>query len=179
MRSCDRLESVVVLVVALVVLLMVPFAAAYGTATHTRLDTQTRTERATQHQVAAVLVEDARPVSGENRPAWSSEDRGHARAQWSLAGSKHTGDVPTTAGATSGQTISVWINSDGDPVTAPATGTENAATAGSAASMMWAAGAGGCVVLLVGIRWAITRHRMSQWAAEWYELGKPPGRHVR
>nr|WP_271213613.1 hypothetical protein [Rhodococcus wratislaviensis]GLK40795.1 hypothetical protein GCM10017611_76700 [Rhodococcus wratislaviensis] len=94
------------LVVVLVVLILVPFAAAYGTATYTRLDSQARAEGAAEHQVAAVLVEDSRPVSGEHRPVWSSEDRGHARARWTLAGSSHTGEVQTSADTKAGQTAS-------------------------------------------------------------------------
>lgn len=180
MRPCDRLESVVVLVVVLVVLILVPFAAACGTATYTRLDAQARAERAAEHQVAAVLVEDSRPVSGEHRPVWSAEDRGHARAQWTLAGRSHSGDVQSAAGARAGHAVSVWINSTGDlaPAPAPATGTENAATAVSAAVVLWSAGASGAAVLLRGVRWATSRHRMSRWAAEWNELGKPTGWHV-
>jgi hypothetical protein len=174
MRPYDRLDSVLVLVVALLVLIMVPFAAAYGTATNTRLAAQARTERATEYQVAAVLLENSRPVSAD-MPTRSPLHRDHARAQWLLQGIAHTGDAPTTSYAKSGETISVWIDSNGDLVAAPTTGTENAATAVSAAFVTWTIGASCSVLILCGVRQATSRHRMSQWAREWNELDKPPG----
>ncbi|KAF0963842.1 Rv1733c family protein [Rhodococcus sp. T7] len=178
MRPSDRVESILVLVVAVVVvLLLVPVAAAYGTATHTRLDVQARAERATAQQVPAVLVEDARPGRGEV-PNGTPHDSDHARARWSLQTIAHTGDVPAPPGSRSGATVTVWINSTGEPVAAPATDTETAAAAVLTAVVIWAAGASGGAVLLCGVHAATTRHRMAQWDAEWNELDKPPGWHV-
>ncbi|QTJ71203.1 hypothetical protein HYG77_37890 (plasmid) [Rhodococcus sp. ZPP] len=177
MRPCDRVESTLVLIVAVVVLLLVPVAVAYGIATHTRLDAQARADRATAQQVPAVLVEDARPGRGD-LPTGTPRTSDHARARWSLQTIAHTGEVPAPPDARAGETVNVWLNSSGEPVAAPATNTETAAAAVSTAVVIWAAGASGAAVLLCGVHAATTRHRMTQWDAEWNELDKPPGWHV-
>ena len=176
-RPGDRLESVLVLAVTVWVLILVPFAAAFGTATHTRLDAQTSADRATLQQVPAVLAEDALPGKGDVPARWP-QDSAHARAQWSVQGVPHTGDVTAPAGSRAGETVSVWIDAQGDLVAAPATGTDNAVTAGGAAVTVWVAGAMGGVVLLLGVYAATTRYNMAQWDAEWNEIDNPPGRQV-
>lgn len=177
MRPCDRLESVLVLVVTVWVLMMVPIAAAFGTATYTRLDAQARADRATSQQVPAVLVEDARPGRGDVPARWP-QDSAHGRAQWSVQGVPRGGDAPAPPGARVGETVSVWIDAQGELVAAPATGADTAAAAVIAAVVVWVAGAIGGVVLLLGVHAATARHRMAHWDAEWNELGKPPGRQV-
>lgn len=173
-RPCDRFESVLVLFVVVVVLLMVPFAAAYGTATFTRLDAQARADRAASQQIPAVLMEDSLPGAAAVANQ-SHHTIFHAQAQWSVQNMAHTGDVPAPTGARAGETVSVWIDENGELVSAPASSTEIAATAVSTAIVAWVVGAIGGGVALCGAHVAITRHRLAHWDAEGNELGKPPG----
>ncbi|WP_041810862.1 Rv1733c family protein [Rhodococcus jostii] len=173
MRGSCRLESSVFLLVVAVVLSLVPLAAAFGTATRTRLDDQSRADRATRQQIAAVLLEDANVNLADTTPATGAT--GQAPARWAVAGTTHTGLVQTAPEAKTGQTISIWIDPAGKIVSAPKTGTENAFEAVGAALALWTMGTTICLTMMIGIRWAGTRYRMSQWDREWRNLGKAPG----
>lgn len=173
MRGSDRLESSVLLVVIALILILVPIAAAFGTATNTRLDDQSRADREIRHQIPAVLLEDASVNLADTTPATATT--GQAPAQWTADGTTHTGQVRTAPEATARQTISIWIDPAGDLADAPKTGAENAAEAVGAALVLWTMGATICLTALMGIRWAGTRYRMSQWDREWRNLGKTPG----
>ena len=173
MRGSYRLESSVLLVVVALVLILVPFAAAFGTATNARLNDQSRADRETRHQVAAVLLEDASVNLADTTPATATT--GQAPAQWTADGTRHTGQVQTEPEATAGQTISIWIDPAGHVVDAPKTSRENASEAVAAALAVWTMGATICFMVWMGIRWAGTRYRMSQWDREWRNLGKAPG----
>ncbi|MDH6291039.1 hypothetical protein ACNJ7E_32060 [Rhodococcus sp. NM-2] len=173
MRGGHRLESSVFLAVVALVLILVPLASAFGTATHTRLDDQSRADRENRHQIAAVLLEDATVNLADTTPATGAT--GQAPARWAVDGTTRTGQVLTAPEAKAGQTISMWIDPAGKIVDAPKTGTENAFEAVGAALALWTMGATICLTMLIGIRWAGTRYRMSQWDREWRNLGKAPG----
>jgi hypothetical protein len=173
MRTSDRLESAAVLLVVVCVLLLIPVAAAVGTATYTRLGDQARTDRETGHQVPAVLLEDS--WVGLSETNLSPEESFLAPAEWIVDGTSHTGEVPTEAGAKSGQTVGVWTDPRGNLVDVPKTGAENAYTAVGVALGVWISSAAICFGILFGIFWAARKYQMSQWGREWRDLGTTPG----
>ncbi|PBC40086.1 hypothetical protein CJ179_33935 [Rhodococcus sp. ACS1] len=173
MRGSDRLESMLVLFVVALILILVPLAAAFGTATNTRLNDQSRADRETRHQIAAVLLADATVNLADTTPATGAT--GQAPAQWAANGTTHTGVVQTGPETKAGQTISIWIDPDGNLADAPKTGTENGLEAVGAALALWTISATACLAVLMGIRWAEARYRLSQWDREWRNLGKAPG----
>lgn len=177
MRRCDRVDAAAALLATVFVLIMVPCAAAFGTATYTGLSEQSHADRQRSHRQAAVLVADPRPGSvAETRTSYR-EPQNHASAHWTAPdGTLRSGDVPTPPpDAKSGDTIDVWIDSNGNLAAEPRSGQENATVAVSAALCVWAAAASGAFLLLSCIRWMNSRRRMRQWDREWNEFGRTPG----
>ncbi len=177
MRRSDRIESVVILIVAVTVLLLVPLAGAIGTAAHARLTDQARSAAASGRQVQALLLENSRPPVAEN-PTRAPTGHDQVRAQWEVDGTERSGLVDTDVGAEAGQTVTVWIDTSGNYMHAPNTGTENAIEAISVAFafLMLGTTAGG--LLLLGIRCLLAAYRRSGWQREWQSLEHTPGRPV-
>ncbi|KAF0958727.1 Rv1733c family protein [Rhodococcus sp. T7] len=177
-RSGDRVESTVVLVMVMFVLLLVPFACAFGTATYTRLTDEARIARQTEQQVSAVLLANPLPPMGDV-PVRGPVGPDRAPAHWSVNGTEHTGDVATGIGDKAGQTVTIWVDSHGNYMTTPNTGTENGFEAVVAALAFWSLGTVINGVLLVGVHSLITKHHLAQWQREWSSLGQAPGSPVR
>jgi hypothetical protein len=98
--------------------------------------------------------------------------------QWSANGQTHTADVPTESAAKAGQTVTVWLDQNGDLVPAPETGSQNAATAVSVACGIWVTATGGYCLLFLVVHWVASRRQQAQLTREWNELDRPPGWHV-
>ncbi|MFC9552539.1 hypothetical protein ACFTWF_16995 [Rhodococcus sp. NPDC056960] len=174
MRRSDRIESTIVLVVVVVALMVVPVAGAVGTATYTRLTERAHQVAGSGRQVPAVLLDDPRPPPGEI-PMRGPAGRDQAPARWVLEGTEHTGVVETDIGARAGQTVTVWVDADGNFMQPPNSGTESGIEAISAAIMFLILGITGCGLLLAGTHGALARYRRSRWQREWQSLGHRPG----
>ncbi|EID77822.1 MULTISPECIES: Rv1733c family protein [Rhodococcus] len=174
MRRSDRIESLMVLIMVGVVLMLVPIAGAVGTATHTRLTEQAQQAAANGQQVPAVLLENPRPPMGEE-PTRGPTGQDQVRARWVVDGTEHTGIVDTGTGARAGQTVTVWVDKDGNYMAAPNTATDNALGAIGAALGFLMLGTVGCGLFLIGFHWLLAKHHRSQLQREWQGLGHAPG----
>ncbi|WP_009472548.1 hypothetical protein [Rhodococcus sp. JVH1] len=176
MRGTDRVDSVVAAVLITVVLIVVPFAAAFGTVTYTGLAERSHAELQTRHAQSAVLVEDPRPVVVADAHSRSPDTQDRATAQWTAPdGTLRSTDVETAPGTHRGDTVTVWVDTNGNVVAEPRSGMQNAAIAVSAALSVWAGAAVGALLLYSGVRWISGRSRMRQWDREWNDLGRTPG----
>lgn len=175
MRGGDRAEAVALLVTAMVLAALVPFAASFGTATYTRMQRQAEIVRTTVRPVPAVLLGDAHPAAHIEASLQHPEPGDSALARWSAAGRERTGVVPTAAGATAGQTVTVLVDAAGNLADPGRSGTQNAAVAVTAACGVWALGAGVANLVLVGLHRILLRQRMRRWDREWSRFGADPG----
>ncbi|MFD7006191.1 hypothetical protein [Rhodococcus jostii] len=176
MRGTDRVDSVVAAVLIAFVLIVVPFAAAFGTVTYTGLAERSHAELQTRHAQSAVLVEDPRPVVVADAHSRSPDTQDRATAQWTAPdGTLRSTDVQTAPGTHRGDTVTVWVDTNGNIVAEPRSGMQNAAIAVSAALSVWAGAAVGALLLYSGVRWISGRSRMRQWDREWNDLGRTPG----
>ncbi|WP_430336034.1 Rv1733c family protein [Rhodococcus sp. ACT016] len=174
MRLSDRLEALSILVIAVVLALLVPVAGAVATNTYSHLSGTAETDRERDHQVSAVLTDDA-PQPLVSTAASAANRVEHAHARWSVNGVTHTGLVTADSGAKAGQTVPIWIDPVGDNVRAPRSGLDNALAAVGAAVGVWAAGSTGCVLVVLGLHWQANRHRLRQWQREWDGLDRRTG----
>ena len=179
MRRSERFESALVLVVAMFVLVMVPLAAAYGTATYARVGQLALEERLERHQVTALLLEEPAPTDAGSMTDTATRGPGdpdRATARWTTGtGETRTGKVETPFDAKPGETIDIWIDSTGDPVTAPRTGSDGVVAGVSAALTVWGVGSGIALLLLYGVHRVGVRRRMSALDREWNDGGRSPG----
>lgn len=161
-RGTDRFETCLLAGLFVAAAAGAPFAAevtshaAYLSALHAQQE-----QRATTHQVQAVLTEAATGVDGYNAAV-------PAEANWtSPAGLPRSGEVPAEPGSPAGTAVTVWTDANGNLAGPPLTdgevaGQADAAMAGAIAGVIatYAASAG-------VIRQVLYRRRMAAWEADW------------
>lgn len=179
MRRSDRFESALVLIVVMFVLALVPLAAAYGTATYARVGQLALQEHLERHEVTAILLEEPAPTGAgamTDTATRGPADADRATARWTTTtGETRTGKVETPYGAEPGETIDIWIDSTGDPVAAPRTGSDGVVAGISAALTVWGVGSGLALLLVYGVHRVGVRRRVSALDREWNDVGRSPG----
>ena len=170
-RGTDRVEAALRLVMILLMVVAVPAAAiaAGRWADHYALH-RAQTQRAVNHQVTAVLLEDA-PVSGVPDP-YTSVQTAWVPARWQPPGQPpRTGQVLALVGARKGSTVRTWIDPSGAITDPPL---ERRVIVGD----VWLAVMATCLVsllvlLAVGVlvRRVLDRRRLRAWEAEWRASG--------
>ena len=169
-RGTDRVESALRLVMILLVVTAVPAAAvAVGRwADHYALH-RAQAQRAVDHQVTAVLLEDA-PAVGIPDPYTSVQTAWVPRRQPPGQPSR-TGEVLALTGAHKGSTVRTWINPSGAVTDPPL---DRRFVVGD----VWLAVMATCLVswlllLVTGVlvRRGLDRRRLRAWEAEWRASG--------
>jgi hypothetical protein len=169
-RATDRVEAALLVTLLAVFLACAPLlgVAAWNWA-HAAAQRAERDQRATSHQVSAVLLQSAPPpvlaASGTSSVA-------EVRAQWMVPGDAvRTGDVPVPGGTKAGNTVTVWIDRAGQltsPPLSPAQVTGQAAQAAAGASALLALVLAGALLLA---RRALNRRRLAAWDDCWSAIG--------
>ena len=166
-RRDDRLEAVLRLATVLLILTAVPLAAiGVGRAADHLIIRQAQAERASDHQVSAVLTQ-AAPAQGTPDP-YSDVPTAWVTARWTAPdGTIHTGQLMAPAGARKGSTVRIWVSTSGSVANPPT-------THGDIVSDVFIASASTGLILpvmLVGLgglgRYLLDRRRMRAWDAEW------------
>ena len=170
-RRTDRIEAVIRLATMILLLAAVPLAmiTAGRQADHLALS-QVHAQQAADHQVTAVLLQQAPPTGVPN--PYSSVQMTTVLARWQPPGQVlRTGQVPAPAGAGPGSTVSVWLNASG-AVTSPPPDHQTIV-----GNVLIAAFWTGLVTILLVLgasaltRRILDRHRMRAWDAEWRATG--------
>jgi hypothetical protein len=170
-RGTDRVEAALRLVMILLMVVAVPAAAiaAGRWADHYALH-RAQTQRAVNHQVTAVLLEDA-PATGVPDP-YTSVQTAWVPARWQPPGQPpRTGQVLALVGARKGSTVRTWVDPSGAVTDPPL---ERRVIVGD----VWLAVMATCLVsllvlLAVGVlvRRVLDRRRLRAWEADWRASG--------
>ena len=170
-RGRDRVEAALRLVMILLAVVAVPAAAvaAGRWADHYALH-RAQVQRAVDHQVTAVLLEDA-PAVGIPDP-YTPVQTAWVPARWQPPGQQpRTGEVLAVAGARKGSTVRTWIDPSGAVTDPPL---DHRVVVGN----VWLAVMMTCLVswaLLLAAgslaRRALDRRRLRSWEAEWAASG--------
>lgn len=166
-RRCDVVEAWCVLVIGVLLLVCAPLAgAAAGWLTYDAARAEAAAQRATLHQVRAVLVDDT-PAAVPATPG-GVQRAFPALVRWTGPdGTAHADLVRVPAGVRGGAHIDVWTDAADRIVRAP-----------SSASVIWqralAVGlftaAGTVLIVLVarlGVRRSAERRRLEEWTRDW------------
>jgi len=170
-RGTDRVEAALRLVMILLAVVAVPAAAvAAGLwADHYALH-RAQVQRTVNHQVTAVLLENA-PATGVQDP-YTSVRTTWVAARWQPPGQPpRSGEVLTLAGAHRGSTVRTWIGPSG-AVTGPPP--DHRVIAGEVCFACVTTCLLSCLVLLVTwalARRALDRRRLRAWDAAWRSTG--------
>ena len=170
-RGTDRVEAALRLVMILLAVVAVPVAAvaAGRWADHYALH-RAQAQRAINHQVTAVLLEDA-PAAGIPNP-YTNVQTSWVPARYQPPGQPpRTAEVLAPAGARKGSTVRTWIGRSG-AVTDPPPG--HRVIAGEVCVAVVTTCLLSCLVLLAAwtlARRALDRRRLRAWEAEWRASG--------
>jgi hypothetical protein len=170
-RGTDRIEAILRLVLIILLVAVIPAAAiaAGRWADHQALH-RAQLERAMDHLVTAVLLENA-PASGMPDP-YTSVQTAWVRARWQPPGQPpRAGEVLAVAGARQGSTVRTWIDRSG-AVTAPPA--DHRVIVGYVFLAVMVTCQLSWLVLLAAVllvRRALDRRRLNAWEAEWRAAG--------
>ncbi|WP_435829609.1 Rv1733c family protein [Nocardia neocaledoniensis] len=171
MRPSDRWESALWLLLAAVVLMAIPVAGAVGTASYSAAGERLRHERAHLTSVTATIREN--PVRSVTIGARGyAVERYTARVAWSAAGRDGTAVVDTSASASAGDSMVVWLSGDGRPVSAPAGPGATVSAGISAGVVTLCTTVGGALVIAWGARQLLDRRRGAAWSREWERIDR-------
>jgi hypothetical protein len=170
-RGTDRVEAALRLVLILLAVVAVPVAAvaAGRWADHYALH-RAQAQRAANHQVTAVLLEDA-PATGVPDP-YTSVQTAWVPARWQPPGQPpRTGQVLALIGARKGSTVRTWVGPSGAVTDPPL---ERRVIVGD----VWLAVMATCLMSLLAllvagvlVRRVLDRRRLRAWEAEWRASG--------
>jgi len=170
-RGTDRVEAALRLVMIILLVLAVPAAAiaAGRWADHHALR-QAQAQRAADHLVTAVLLQDA-PATGTPNP-YTSVQTSWVLARWQPPGQPpRTGEVLALAGAHRGSTVRTWIGPSGAVTNPPP---DHRVIVGEVCSAVVTTCLLSCLVLLgtsALARRTLDHRRLRAWEAEWRASG--------
>ena len=166
-RGTDRVEAVLRLVLVILLVVVIPAAAvAAGRWADRQALRQAQAERTADHQVTAVLLENA-PATGAPDP-YTSVQTAWVRARWQPPGQPpRTGEVMAVVGARQGSTVRTWIDRSGAVADPPM---EHRVIAGYICFAVMITCVLSWLVLLAAVllvRRVLDRRRLNAWEAEW------------
>jgi hypothetical protein len=172
-RGVDRAEAAVVLILLTLWLVALPIVATVGSVSWADSSARSAEQQRSLASVQAVVEQDAQlPIgAGEATPVWIT-----VPVSWTGSdGQQATGVAEVAATAAAGDHVTVWLDSAGRIVPAPA-------SSESLAGLTLLVGAGtwiliGLVLLVLGwaVRRRLDRRRWRAWGQEWAQV--EPGRH--
>jgi hypothetical protein len=170
-RRADRMEAAIRLLTLFLILVAAPMAAVTAglQADHLALR-QVHAQQVTDHQVTAVLLQQAQPT-GIPDP-YTSVQMTLVLARWQPPSRPpRSGQVPAPAGARAGSTVTVWIDASG-AITRPPP--DHRVIAGDVCITAVVTGLV-AIALVLGsgalARRALDRRRLRAWDAEWRATG--------
>jgi hypothetical protein len=170
-RRWDRVAAVVAFLALLVALVAVPVAVRIGLDTHdTRL--QAAVEQAEYgYRTGAVLQEDAGLTAMPGGPGGSIAGPVTAPALWRTpSGEQREGRILVDSTLRAGDTVTVWLNADGNIIPPPATSSEITAAAVFAGIQALVLIELAVLAALWLVRRLIGWARLSSWEAEWAKV---------
>ena len=170
-RRTDRIEAAIQVVTLFLLLVAVPMAAVVAglQADHLALR-QVHAQQVADHQVTAVLLQQA-PPTGIPDP-YTSVQMTLTLARWQPPGGpSRSGQVPAPAGARAGSTVTVWIHASGAISKPPPDHREIVGDVCVTVVVTYLVAS----LLVLGsgtiARRALDRRRLRAWDAEWRATG--------
>ena len=173
-RTSDRVQAVLRRCLIVLVLASVPAGVIVGLAANARLHDQSRTQRAEWRPVVATLLTSVGAQSGGSGPAvYLATERlmAPATASWlSPDGGAATGSIAVPVDTPAGARVHIWLDAAGQPAGAPMSPGVATAYAVLIGAGLPAGAAMVSLVVWLGTRKVLDRHRFAKWDREWREL---------
>jgi hypothetical protein len=157
-RGSDRLELLIVALGISFVVVATACAGALGTAMHDARGRVYAAQAQTRHTVVAEAIEDSTIVLGVHDNMTTS-----VNARWQVNGTEHTGSVAPDHIVKTGDPLSIWVDSNGNRVDAPAPASQAGVDAVLVAYGSWQAVVLAAAALIWWSRLRLDRLRDSAW----------------
>lgn len=166
-RTTDRIEALVLLLAIVMSAAFLPLAAVLGSTVYDTQRDRYAEQAAVRTAVPAVITE-VPDVTKRPRSRLIS-----APARWSVNGVEHTGSVLASSATEPGDTVEIWVDPDGKPVSPPGTPGRAALEAIMVAALAWVGLSGATALLYLGVRAVCDRIRLAQWQTALEDLVGP------
>jgi hypothetical protein len=157
-RGSDRLELLIVTLGILIVVVAAACAGALGTAVHDARSRVYTAQAQTRHTVIAEAIDDSTIVLGVHDNMTT-----RVNARWQVNGTEHTGSVAPDHTVKTGDPLSIWVDSNGNRVDAPAPTSQAGVDAVLVAYGSWQAVVLAAAALIWWSRSRLDRRRDSAW----------------
>ncbi|MPY77326.1 MAG: hypothetical protein GEV04_02305 [Actinophytocola sp.] len=170
-RPTDRRQARLAAVLIGLALLAGPIIGGFGFSYHASLTDRATAQRHDRSPVDAVLLEDAPVPAPAGAAAVRMPRTAAARAEWSTPdGLRREGKVPVTSGSNAGDTVTIWVDRDGNRTAAPLSSGETAAASVFATLGIWLVFVAALAGYYVLMRVRLDHARYAAWEREWQEL---------
>jgi hypothetical protein len=157
-RRIDRLELLIVALGILVVVVAAACAGALGTAVHDARSRVYIAQAQTRHTVTARAIDDSTVVLGVDDNMAT-----RVNARWQVNGTEHTGSLDWDDAVKTGDSLTIWVDRNGDRVDAPTPISQAGADAVGVAYVAWQSVALAAAGLICWGRSCLDRRRDSAW----------------
>jgi hypothetical protein len=164
-RRSDRAQAALLVAVVVIGLSAIPFAAAAASQKYAQQTQISLQQTSTRHLATATLLGDGATADANGRAAATGTS---TEATWPLPdGSLRTGKVSAGEGTLAGQTVSIWIDTAGNPVTAPLSADAVDIVAVGVGLGLWLGLCLALASLYLLTRYGLDRGRAAQWQRDW------------
>lgn len=164
MRASDRIEAAIVPLAALLVIVAASCAGVLGTFVYEAEKQQYLGEAAARHTVVATALDDSTPGV---RPSSSDST---VLARWRANGVDHVASIGSDYPIKTADSVSIWVDAEGNKVDAPTPVTQAARNAVNIAFLAWWVTVLAVVQIVSMIRAHIARSRDMQWERDIRDL---------
>ncbi|MEV4143789.1 CDP-archaeol synthase [Amycolatopsis sp. NPDC049691] len=168
-RASDRFQAGVGVFAVLLALAALPVAAGFGSETYVRQQAQSAQQLGERAQATATLLADGPAIAANSRAGVVGNGE-PTDATWALAdGTRRVGQVVAARGTLKGETVTIWVDRNGNPVDPPLSNAGVVIDAVGVALGLWL----GALALLAACYrltvFSLDRFRLARWQREWFQ----------
>jgi hypothetical protein len=157
-RTSDRIEALLLILAVTVALVAAPVAGAIGTAVYEARSHAYAEQATSRHPVTAMAVEDSTTTVEPFTVDTITVD-----ARWRIDGTEHTGSFEWDHMVKAGDSLTIWVDSDGNYVGPPTPASRAGADAVTAGLATWLGAVAATAAVMGSLRSWLNRLRYAEW----------------
>jgi hypothetical protein len=168
-RTGDRIEAMLLMLAVTAALIAAPIAGAIGTAVYDTRSHEYAEQAMSRHTVAAKAIEDS---TTSVRP---NSDTITVAIRWRIDGIEHTGSVALDQTVQAGDSLTIWVDRDGNYVAPPTPASQAGSYAVGIGVLTWLGAVVATVTFTALLRSRLNRLRSAKWDREFKTLADDDG----
>ncbi|CAN5852651.1 membrane protein [soil metagenome] len=156
-RRSDRIEALGVTLAVIAVMIAIPIAAAFGTWVEDARASVYVQQAVSRHQTTATAIENA------TLHVQVYSQTLEVQARWAADRRVHVGTVTPPETVRAGDRFDIWVDENGNHVTAPTPPSQAASDAIGSSVLLWLTVTTTLAAAVYGLHWKLNRTRYSEW----------------